>query len=166
MENPPQDPTLQPHEQMEILARLRLKQNLLIAILAGVGAALISAIIWAAITVATEYQIGWMAVGVGFAVGFAVRLGKGIDTIYGIVGAVLSLMGCLLGNFFSLLGFVSKEEGISVFELIPDIDYSLVPGAMADTFSPIDLLFYGIAIYEGYKLSFRRISEQDILSLQ
>ena len=33
---------------------------------------------------------------------------------------------------------------------------------MVVTFSPIDLLFYGIAVYEGYKLSFRQIGLDDL----
>jgi hypothetical protein len=33
---------------------------------------------------------------------------------------------------------------------------------MAATFSPMDLLFYGIAIYEGYKFSFRQLTDEDM----
>ena len=33
---------------------------------------------------------------------------------------------------------------------------------MTITFSPIDLLFYGLAIYEGYKLSFRQITRDEL----
>ena len=33
---------------------------------------------------------------------------------------------------------------------------------MKETFSPIDLLFYGLAIYEGYKLSFRGLADEEI----
>jgi hypothetical protein len=33
---------------------------------------------------------------------------------------------------------------------------------MTANFSPIDLLFYGIAIYEGYKLSFRQVTEDEL----
>jgi hypothetical protein len=33
---------------------------------------------------------------------------------------------------------------------------------MATTFSPMDLLFYGIAVYEGFKLSFRKITHEEI----
>jgi hypothetical protein len=29
----------------------------------------------------------------------------------------------------------------------------------------MDLLFYGIALYEGYKFSFRRLSDQEVRSL-
>jgi hypothetical protein len=116
--------------------------------------------------VATEFQIGWMAIGVGFAVGFAVRIGKGMDKIFGILGGGLALVGCLLGNFFTIFGFASKNEGISPLELIPAADYSAIPGIMMASFSPIDLLFYGLAIFQGYKLSFRAITNEDIEALQ
>jgi hypothetical protein len=33
---------------------------------------------------------------------------------------------------------------------------------MKNTFSPMDILFYGIAVYEGYRLSFREISDKDL----
>ena len=49
-------------------------QNLLFGIIGGVVAAGIGASIWALINVAANYQIGWMAVGVGFLVGYAVRI--------------------------------------------------------------------------------------------
>jgi len=66
------------------LQRLKSEQNLVLAALAGGVAALLGACIWAAVTVTTNYQIGWMAVGVGFLVGYAVRsFGKGIDKSFG-----------------------------------------------------------------------------------
>ena len=34
---------------------------------------------------------------------------------------------------------------------------------MVASFSPFDLLFYGIAVYEGYKLSFRQLTERDLM---
>jgi len=33
------------------------------------------------------------------------------------------------------------------------------------TFDPMDILFYGIAVYEGYKLSFRQVSPEELASL-
>lgn len=143
--------------------RLKMEQNLPMGFLAGSAAAIAGAIVWALITVSTEYQIGYMAVGVGFLVGYAVRfMGKGIDKVFGVMGALLALTGCLLGNFFSLVGFAAKQDDIGVLDILVSIDYSLVPGAMMETFSPMDLLFYGIAIYEGYRFSFRLITEQEI----
>jgi hypothetical protein len=128
-------------------------QNLPIAVIAGLVAALVSAGIWAGITIATGYQIGWMAVGVGIVVGLAVRAGKGVDPIFRWIGAGLALVGCILGNFFTFVGFVAKEFQVGVFEALQGIDYALVPSAMMEMSSPIDLLFYAIAIYEGHKFA-------------
>ena len=143
------------------------KQNLPMAVIAGFISSIIGAAIWAAVTVATEYQIGWMAIGVGLLVGFSVRfLGKGINTIFGYIGASFALFGCLLGNFLSVLGFISIQEGINYFEVFGMIDYSKVPEIMISTFHPMDLLFYGLAVYEGYKFSFQNLSDDQISELQ
>lgn len=146
------------------LEQLRLEQNLHLGFIAGLSAALVGAAIWAVITVSTGYQIGYMAIGLGFLVGFAVKeTGKGIDKIFGVMGAVLSLFGCLLGNFLSTIGFFANSEGVGYFETLASIDYSYLPEIMMETFSLMDLLFYGIAIYQGYKLSFRQLTEEEIV---
>ncbi|MEY2539483.1 MAG: hypothetical protein QOG67_3223 [Verrucomicrobiota bacterium] len=128
-------------------------QNLPVAIAAGLAAAIIGGIGWALLTINTGYQIGYMAVGVGFLVGFAVRLGNGTDKIFSYTGALLAFLGCLIGNFLSMVGFFASAEKLSFLSALSQIDYSKVPSAMASAFNPMDLLFYGIAIYEGYRLS-------------
>ena len=147
----------------QYLERLKLEQNLPLGFLAGAVACLAGAGLWALITVITEYQIGYMAVAVGLMVGFAIRYaGKGIDQIFGIMGAGLSLIGCLLGNFLSMVGFAANSENVGFIDTLVSIDVSVIPQVMMDTFSPIDLLFYGLAIYEGYKFSFRPITEEEV----
>jgi len=155
----------QPLSQAELsvkIEELRLEQKLPFAILASLGSAIVVAILWAVITVVTERQIGYMAIAVGFIVGFAVQfMGKGIDKIYGIIGAVGAVLGCVLGNFLSQVGFIAidPEIGLSYFQALRVLvsDMQLTVGIMKETFSPIDLLFYGIAIYTGYRFSFRKV---------
>lgn len=90
--------------------KLRLEQNLILGMGAGAAACLVSAFLWAVISVATGYQIGYMAIAVGLLVGFAIRfVGKGIDPIFGIMGALFALAGCLLGNFFNIIALLSQE---------------------------------------------------------
>ncbi len=145
------------------LNRLKAEQDLARGAGAGVIAALVGAGVWAVVTVATGYQIGWMAVGVGFLVGIAVRhFGKGIDQVFGIVGAVLALIGCLAGNLLAVCGLIAGYESIPFLDVLTGLNLEAVTDLMVASFSPIDLLFYGIAIYEGYKLSFRRLTDQDI----
>ena len=143
--------------------RLRDEQNLLAGLAAGAVAALIGAVLWAVITNVTGYQIGFMAIGVGFMVGYAVRIvGKGMDQTFGIGGAVLALLGCAVGNVLAILAIVASQQGMTYSEVWLRVDSSIIVELMTANFSPIDLLFYGIAIYEGYKLSFRQVTEDEL----
>jgi len=145
------------------IARLRAEQNLAGGLVAGLAASLAGAVIWAVVTDATGYQIGWMAIGVGVLVGMAVRtFGKGLDSAFGVLGAVLSLLGCVAGNLFAIVGLVAEQQQIPFMSVVQRLDVELIGELMGIGFSPMDLLFYGIALYEGYKLSFRRISQQDL----
>jgi hypothetical protein len=149
------------------MKQVKESQSLPLALIAGFGAAVVGAALWAAITIITDYQIGWMAVGVGFLVGFAVRyLGKGVDKVFGFIGAGFALFGCLLGNFLAAAVIISQLEAVSVVDVLIFLVTTPVAAVelMSLTFSPIDLLFYGIAIYQGYKLAFRRVSEAELAS--
>jgi hypothetical protein len=128
--------------------------NLPLALIAGIVAAAVGAALWAIVTVASGWQIGWMAVGVGFLVGFSIRkLGKGSTVVFGIVGAILALAGCVAGNLLSVVGFISKEEGASFLATLGQVDPPIALNLLIQTASPMDLLFYAIAVYEGFKLS-------------
>jgi hypothetical protein len=148
------------------LQRLRSEQNLVLAVLAGGVAALLGACVWAAITFATSFQIGWMAVGVGFLVGYAVRtFGKGIDKSFAVVGAVWSLAGCAVGNLLSVIGVISKQQDVPFFDILEKLNAEIVASLVQATFNPMDLLFYGIAVYEGYRFSFRPITQADLMKI-
>ena len=59
------------------------EQSLPRALFAGILAGLVAAFVWGWITKVTEYEIGWIAIGVGFLVGFAMRtFGKGVTPLY------------------------------------------------------------------------------------
>ncbi len=142
-----------------IIEKLRSHQDFYYGTLGGILAMIVGAVIWAVITVATKYQIGYMAIGVGLLVGFTIQFfGAGIDKKFGILGAVLSLGGCLLGNLFSQVGFIANEQSLGYFETLTYLDFNLAIGILTESFRPMDVVFYGIAVYEGYKFAFRRIS--------
>lgn len=158
--------TTKPLDQSQVeyvRQRMAAEQSLLMGTLAGIVACLIGAGAWAFITVITGYQIGFMALGVGFLVGAAVRMiGKGVDAPFGFMGAGLSLLGCAMGNIFAACAFLAAEEGASFFQVLLSLDVDLAGRMLFAFFSPIDLLFYGLAVYEGYKLSFRQVSEEEM----
>ena len=104
-----------------------------------------------------------MAIGVGFLVAYAVRLaGKGIDQIFGVVGAILALVGCLVGNLLAVSDLIAKTEGIPFLDVLAQMDFSLVVEIMVATFEPMDILFYGIAVYFGYRYAFRPVTAEDL----
>lgn len=150
----------------EIYDKLLSEQKLVLGIIAGLLAGILGAYIWAAITVSTGYQIGYLALAVGAGVGLSMRfVGKGIQPVFGFWGAGIALLSVVLGNLFSIFGFVAQYAEMGVFEVIVSFDFALLPEIMEESFSPIDLLFYGIATYEGYKFAFRKISSEEINSL-
>jgi hypothetical protein len=116
------------------------------AIAGGLAAAAVSAGVWAAITIATNVQIGWMAIGVGFLCGFGVRaLGKGQGVPFRVVGAACSLLGIVLGNAFTIIHVLGKEGmSIGVGDAIRGV---------FETAGPIDYLFYAIGIWQGWKVA-------------
>ena len=129
-------------------------QNFLKAISTGIIAALVGAVIWAAVTYITNYQIGFMAIGIGFLVGITIKkIGNSTAIHFGLAGAVLSLFGCLSGNLFTSVIYIANIESISIFNVFSQLDFSMITGIMVDTFSPMDLLFYGLAVYYGFKYS-------------
>jgi hypothetical protein len=135
--------------------RRQMEQNLPMAFGAGGLAALAGAAAWALVTVVTGWQIGLMAVGVGALVGYVVgRAGKGLSPVYGYIGAGWALFGCVFGNLLSVCAFIGIQEQVSMFAILGSLSPASAFGVLTLTFSPIDLLFYGFAVLEGYKLSF------------
>lgn len=157
---------IDPYRLNMLLERMRDEQNLVLGIFGGAVGAAMGAALWAAITVITNYQIGYMAIAVGILAGFGVRyLGKGIDTSFQIAGAVLSLVGCLVGNLAVILIFTSRETGIAMSELISELTPGVVIELFRMTFSIIDLLFYGLALSIGYKVAVRQIPQKELEKL-
>ena len=167
MDSPTNDKPDQEQMDVNILNQkfeeIKLQQNMAMAVVGGLLAACTSAIIWAVVTVATEFQIGLMAVAVGLFVGFTVRFfGRGVETVFSLIGAVLALLGCLGGNLLSIVGFIAKEESLNFFQVLSQIRFGYLIEVFPQTMHPMDFLFYAIAIYEGYRFSVVRITESDL----
>ena len=144
------------------------QQNLPMALVAGLASAVVGASIWAGVTVLTKYQIGWMAIAVGVLVGFSVgKAGRGISQTFGLLGGFFAFLGCAIGNLLSVCGFIAIQESLPFLEMAVDLlsQPSIAFQVMKATFNPMDVLFYALAIYEGYNFSFRQITEQELASL-
>jgi hypothetical protein len=114
-----------------------------------------------------SFQIGFMSIGVGFLVGFGIRiLGHGMDRIFGYMGAVLALAGCVLGNILAAVIAASVRDHIPFADILARLTPDVAWRILTEGFNLIDLLFYGIAIYFGYHYSFQKITPEELQALQ
>ncbi len=145
------------------MARLQEEENLQLAIGVGLGVSIAAAIIWASITFITGYQIGFLAIGIGYLVGVVIKgVGKGVTIKFQMIGAALALFGCVLGDFITICYFFADQEKIRVHEVFSLIDPMAIPGVMISTASGMDVLFYAIAMFAGFKYSLREPTKQEL----
>ena len=131
-------------------------ENLLLGLLAGVIAAGLGALIWMGITVATGLHVGYVALGVGALVGLAVRFaGNGSGMIFGIIGAVLTLIGCLGGEILAMVQLLVTPQR-DFYNTLISVDLTSLVANIVNKTDPIMYVIYAIGIFEGYKLSMRR----------
>jgi drug/metabolite transporter (DMT)-like permease len=129
--------------------------------LGAVAGAIAGALLWAAITAATSFQIGFMAVGVGFLAGSAMRFfSGGRERIEGIVAGIVAFFGCVLGNLLATVMTFAQHEHMSpattaVVALGVLANPSLAYRLSAETFNVMDVVFYAIAIYAGYRTALK-----------
>jgi hypothetical protein len=135
--------------------------KLILGTLGAIAGALAGAVAWATITAATTFQIGYMAVGVGFLAGYGMRvLGGGRDRADGLVAGIVSFLGCVVGNLLAVVMTIANHQHMSSPETVaasirvlthPVLAYEL----LKVSFNVMDLLFYGIAIYAGYRTAMK-----------
>ena len=137
-----------------VLAEIRSRQNLPVAVLAGFAAALAGALIWASVAVATDRTWGIAALAVGLLVGWSVRVtGHGVDRIFAYVGAILSIFGVAAGNLFAIIGFAAPQLNMGYLEVLTSAPPASLWAAFQSMTSPMDALFYGLAAYEGWRFA-------------
>jgi len=145
---------------------LRDQQNLVAGLLGGAIAALAGSALWATVTYLSGYQLGLMAIVAGALVGQVVqKAGKGVDIQFRILGALLALLSCLVGNVLVACIFYARQEGLSILSVVSQLRLGNTIELVKLTFEGMDLLFYGIAVYEGFRFSVRKLTQADYLKI-
>ncbi len=121
----------------------------------GMLAAFVGAILWATLVAATNVKIGFAAVGVGFLVGWAMRrAGHGRTPVFGYIAAVLSLLGCVVGDVLTDCVSVAQQHGQPALDVIGHLTPSIAVDRLQAGFQPLDALFYFLAVSAGYRNAF------------
>jgi hypothetical protein len=129
--------------------------NYLMAVFLGIVFGILGAFLWFIVVVLTKYQLGIVAIGVGFLVGYGVSIGAGKKKSLSlqIISMILAFISIIIGEYLILNHYSRQyllEQGykLSGYFLNPII-------IIKDVFlnikqDPLTLLFWGIAIYFAY----------------
>lgn len=123
------------------------------ALLVGAFAAALGGAAWAAVAVMTDYESGFVAIGIGFVAGHAVVAGAGgrKGPTLQLVAVLVALLGIVLGKYFTyfwlLREFVQTELGADALAVRP-YDPEVIRLFVEDfrsLLSGFDLLWVGLA---------------------
>jgi hypothetical protein len=129
---------------------------LLRASAAGLAAALVGGIVWGMIVKWTQYELGFVAWGIGFVVGTAVVYGarnlRGIP--FQLVAVVFALLGIIIGKYLGFV-WVGQDEldkiGIDL-PLFSKDTFDLYWDARKDVWGWWDLLWVGLAVVTAFRI--------------
>ena len=129
----------------------------------GLLGALIGAFVWGQIVKLTEYEVGYVAIGVGFlcgwAVGFFSQGGRGIP--FQFIAAVTSVLGIFFGKYYAIYLILVKEYGpefSKAVSLFSKDYFEFFREIISEVSELIDFLFYGLAIYYAWKMLAQKTS--------
>ena len=128
----------------------------LTAALAGLAAAIVGGVIWALIVRWSDYEIGFVAWGIGFIVGTAVVFGaqqvRGVPLQ--VIAVVLALLGIVVGKYLAFVWVGQDELGDSGFELpvLSKDTFDLFWDLRNDIWSFWDLLWVGLAVVTAFRI--------------
>ncbi len=127
------------------------------SVLRAIGAALTGAIlaglIWPLFAAAVGHGVSPMALAAGFMVGFGVRL-QGRGAVYQVVGITGTILGCAIGSTLSAATLQAMTDGTGLGGVIGVVsDSGALLQAVMSTYSSLDLIAYGLALYFAFRLS-------------
>jgi hypothetical protein len=138
--------------------RIPSRGNFVLALLAGLAAAVVGAVIWMGVMLTTGWDMGSvvLTLGVGLMVGLAIRInGNGSNFIYGMLGIAFTLLSCLVGEIGVALQSATTSQ-LDLYAVIMHIDLiSLISSIVSHT-SLMMLAAYVVGSILAYKLSIRK----------
>jgi hypothetical protein len=134
--------------------------HILGGLLAGIIAAVLATALWYAVVVVSHYQVGIVAILVGFLVGQAVVLGarrRGSIALIGI-SVVLTLLALVISEYLIIANFVSQQlapgETIELLQPPAFVLEVVVESVKAD---PLTLAFWAIALFQAFAIPARQL---------
>lgn len=136
------------------------------AIVGALIGGIIGAILWGAISAVINFEIGYMATGIGFLVGFGAVLLGGQGKPMGVLCGIIALLS-IFGGKIAAVRFTARpalraellKEGVPesqvdarADEAMQHVDFALLFQSAKDDLDPIDIVFAVIGIGAAYQI--------------
>jgi hypothetical protein len=128
------------------------ESSLLGGVVGGLVGAVLASALWFGVVAITNWQIGLVAIVVGFVVGKAVVFGAGgrgsIPLVA--VSAVFTLAALVVSEYLVIYHFISQEFGTEgLISVIQPVDFVVSVAVESVQADPVTLLFWGIALFQA-----------------
>ncbi|MDQ3366138.1 MAG: hypothetical protein M3680_11995 [Myxococcota bacterium] len=127
-----------------------------LAFAGGLAGAIVGAAVWAGIAVVTDFEVGYVAILVGFLAGLGVRIAARTKRSLGmqLMASALAIVGLLVAKYMILAHVIvdlAKGEGVAVSYFDPRI-FDVFPMALKEMLSPFDALWLILAVGAAYRV--------------
>jgi hypothetical protein len=125
------------------------------AIVIGILAMILGAGLWAVVTAVTEHEFSLVAIGVGALVGLTMFAARPTSSGIAVVAALLTVVGCALGEFLAIPAYVAHKDGLAFGKLVNlELHH---PKLYFDSLDGKTYLFWTIGAAAAFSMVFRRI---------
>lgn len=123
-------------------------------VLAGLVAAVLGAAAWALLVLLTHYEIGFVAIFLGYGVGWAVhRFGGVASTGLAVASAALAAMGILLGFVLAQIFVGAHDAGIGVMDAVDTVTSDIGWGTfITHSVTGLGWLFLALGAYSAFRI--------------
>jgi hypothetical protein len=128
------------------------------AIAFGVGVMFLGAIGWALIGAVTKHEFSLVAIGIGALIGVAMYAARPTSIGIAVVAAVLTIIGCALGEFLAIAFVGGHEAGIGVGQALK-LELQHPKELYFNSLDGKSYLFWVIGAVAAFGVTFRRIKE-------
>lgn len=130
-------------------------QRFIAAIIAGLIAAIVLGLAYGIIYSLFHIMMSVLYIGIGYGVGQAVRkYGRGVHKRFAWVGAIMTLLAIIIGDFTAIVGFPAIFAWIVRPSLWGTVLHSwMVMNLSTNINALLGLMLKGIGIYVGYQQS-------------
>ncbi|MGG0824946.1 hypothetical protein ABE099_18940 [Paenibacillus turicensis] len=128
------------------------QKNYVIPLVGAFLGILLSGAIWGGIAIATEYEVGYVALATGALTGYLVAIfaKKNVNFVHQLYAVVGSILGILFGKYVVISYSYNQINDIGYFD---DVIWAVYKELIIGSLKPMDYLFFVLAIVTAWQFT-------------